>query len=93
MALDLDHTGSVITVPAQSGNGIAISATGPVGYAVGFPNGVTNFRRPASYTNFGNSAIWVAALRRRWRFHPHEPTLFDSQNGRRWQRDRAPRHL
>jgi lantibiotic leader peptide-processing serine protease len=60
-ALDLDHTGSVITVPAQSGSGIAVSATGPVGYAVGFPNGATNFRRPASYTNFGNSAIWVAA--------------------------------
>ena len=60
-ALDLDHTGSVITVPAQSGSGIAVAATGPVGYAVGFPNGATNFRRPASYTNFGNSAIWVAA--------------------------------
>jgi subtilisin family serine protease len=60
-ALDLDHTGSVITVPAQSGSGIAVAATGPVGYAVGFPNGATNFRRPASYTNIGNSAIWVAA--------------------------------
>jgi lantibiotic leader peptide-processing serine protease len=60
-ALDLDHTGSVITVPAQSGSGIAVAATGPVGYAVGFPNGATNFRRPASYTNFGNSTIWVAA--------------------------------
>jgi lantibiotic leader peptide-processing serine protease len=60
-ALDLDHTGSVITVPAESGSGIAVAATGPVGYAVGFPNGATNFRRPASYTNFGNSAIWVAA--------------------------------
>jgi subtilisin family serine protease len=60
-ALDLDHTDSVISVPAQSGSGIAVSATGPVGYAVGFPNGATNFRRPASYTNFGNSAIWVAA--------------------------------
>ncbi|HKQ89767.1 MAG TPA: S8 family serine peptidase [Blastocatellia bacterium] len=60
-ALDLDHTGSVITVPAQSGSAIAVSATGPVGYAVGFPNGGANFRRQASYTNIGNSAIWVAA--------------------------------
>jgi subtilisin family serine protease len=59
--LDLDHSGSVISVPAQSGSGIAVSATGPVGYAVGYPNGATNFRRLASYTNFGNSAIWVAA--------------------------------
>jgi subtilisin family serine protease len=60
-ALDLDHSGSFISVPAQSGSGIAVAATGPVGYAVGYPNGATNFRRLASYTNFGNSAIWVAA--------------------------------
>jgi subtilisin family serine protease len=60
-ALDLDHSGSFISVPAQSGSGIAVSATAPVGYAVGYPNGGANFRRPASYTNFGNSAIWVAA--------------------------------
>jgi subtilisin family serine protease len=59
--LDLDHSGNFITVPAQSGSGITVAATGPVGYAVGFPNGATNFRRPASYTNFGNSVIWVAA--------------------------------
>lgn len=59
--LDLDHTGSVITVPAMSGSGIAVSATAPVGYAVGYPNGATNFRRPASYTNFGNSLVWLAA--------------------------------
>jgi subtilisin family serine protease len=59
--LDLDHSGSIITVPAESGSGIAISATGPVGYAVGWPNGATNFRRPASYTNYGSSVIWVAA--------------------------------
>jgi len=59
--LDLDHSGSYISVPAMSGSGIAVSATGPVGYAVGYPNGATNFRRPASYTNFGNSIIWLAA--------------------------------
>jgi lantibiotic leader peptide-processing serine protease len=55
--IDLDHSGSLISVPAQSGSGIAVSATGPVGFALG----ATNFRRPASYTNYGNSAIWVAA--------------------------------
>jgi subtilisin family serine protease len=59
--LDLDHSESFISVPAQSGSGIAVSATGPIGYAVGYPNGATNFRRLASYSNFGNSAIWVAA--------------------------------
>jgi len=60
-ALDLDHSGSIITVPAMSGGGIAVSATGPVGFAVNWPNGATNFRRPASYTNFGTSLVNVAA--------------------------------
>lgn len=55
--LDLDHTGNVITVPAQSGSGVAVSATGPVGFALG----ETNVRRIASYTNYGTSAITVAA--------------------------------
>jgi subtilisin family serine protease len=59
--LDLDHSGNLISTPAQSGSGIAVSATGPMGFAVGWPNGATNFSRPASYTNFGNSAINVAA--------------------------------
>lgn len=59
--LDLDHTGNLIVIPAMSGAGIAVSATGPVGYAVGYPNGATNFRRPSSYTNFGNSLVTVAA--------------------------------
>jgi subtilisin family serine protease len=55
--LDLDHSGAVTSVPAQSGSGIAVSATGPVGYAYG----ATNFDRPASYTNYGNSVVNVAA--------------------------------
>jgi subtilisin family serine protease len=56
-ALDLDHTNNLISVPAQSANVIAVSATGPLGFAVGYPNGATDFSRPASYTNFGQSAI------------------------------------
>ena len=59
--LDLDHSGNVVALPGSAASAIAISATGPVGYAVGYPNGATNFRRPASYTNFGSSAIWIAA--------------------------------
>jgi len=58
---DLDHTGNLITVPAQSGSAIAVSATAPVGFAVGWPNGATNFRDPTTYTNYGNSLVWVAA--------------------------------
>ena len=59
-ALDLDHSDSATTVPAMSGSGLAISATGPEGYAVGYPNGATNFRAFASYSNWGNSLVSVA---------------------------------
>jgi subtilisin family serine protease len=41
------------SIPAQSGNGMAVSATGPYGLA--------NFDQPASYTNYGQSVINVAA--------------------------------
>lgn len=55
--LDLDHAGNLVSVPAQSGSGIAVSATGPVGFAYG----ATNFSRIASYTNYGTSVVNVAA--------------------------------
>jgi subtilisin family serine protease len=41
------------SIPAQSGNGMAVSATGPYNQA--------NFDMPASYTNYGQSVIDVAA--------------------------------
>jgi len=56
-ALDLDHSGNLISVPAQSGAGVSVSATAPMGFALG----ATDFDRPASYTNYGASAINVAA--------------------------------
>jgi subtilisin family serine protease len=55
--IDLDHSGNLVTVPAESGAGIAVSATGPVGFATGG----NNFDAPASYTNYGNSVVHVAA--------------------------------
>ncbi len=47
------------SVPAQSGNGIAVSALAPVGFFS--PFGSTNTDLPASYTNIGRSVIGVAA--------------------------------
>lgn len=41
------------SIPAQSGNGMAVAATGPYGLA--------DFDRPASYTNYGQSVIDVTA--------------------------------
>jgi subtilisin family serine protease len=43
----------VWSIPAQSGNGMAVAATGPYG--------LTDFDRPASYTNYGESVVNVAA--------------------------------
>jgi len=54
--IDFGQARNYTTVPAESGNGIAVSATGPLGFALG----ATNFRRPASYSNYGEGTIWVA---------------------------------
>jgi len=56
-AEDLDHTGNLIFIPAQSVGVISVSATGPMGWALGS----TDLDRPASYTNYGQSAITFAA--------------------------------
>lgn len=56
-ALDLDREKNLIVTPAESGNAIAISATAPLEWAYG----ETNYERPASYSNFGNSLVWLAA--------------------------------
>jgi subtilisin family serine protease len=50
-SVDLDSR--LWAIPAQSGNGMAVAATGPYGWA--------NFDRPASYTNFGLSVVNVTA--------------------------------
>jgi subtilisin family serine protease len=56
-AYDLDHSGNLITTPAMSGNGLAVSSTAPKGFGMG----ATNFTRVSSYTNYGSSMISVAA--------------------------------
>jgi subtilisin family serine protease len=48
----VDLNSRLWSIPAQSGNGIAVSATGPVNLA--------NFDRLASYSNYGRSVITVA---------------------------------
>src|SRR5213594_1125517 len=54
---DLDHTNDLMSLPAMAPHVIAVSATGPLGFATG----ATNYDRPASYTNFGQSAVDFAA--------------------------------
>jgi subtilisin family serine protease len=57
----LDLNSRVFSVPAQSGNGMAVSATGPIGFGVFGFNPPAVFDRLASYSNFGQSVINVAA--------------------------------
>ena len=60
-ALDLDHSGNLIELPGMSGSGIAVSATAPVGYAVGWPNSTADPRQISTYTNYGHSIVSLAA--------------------------------
>ncbi|HEX4935664.1 MAG TPA: S8 family serine peptidase, partial [Gemmatimonadaceae bacterium] len=53
---DLDHTDNLVFVPAQAPGVVSVAATGPLGFGLG----ATNFDRPASYTNYGQSAISFA---------------------------------
>lgn len=54
--MDLGQSKSYTSVPAESGSGLAVSASGPMGFALG----ATNFRRPASYSNYGEGTVSVA---------------------------------
>jgi lantibiotic leader peptide-processing serine protease len=55
--LNLDFVRDYYVAPAESGSGIAVSSTGPMGFGLG----ATNFERPASYSNYGTSVVHVAA--------------------------------
>jgi len=55
--IDFGQAGNYTAVPAESGSGLAISATGPLAYAYG----AINFRRSSSYTNYGEGMIFAAA--------------------------------
>ena len=55
--VDLGQAANYTSVPAESGSGIAVSATGPIGWALG----ATNYHSPASYSNYGEGTVFVAA--------------------------------
>ncbi len=61
--------GRLVSIPAQSGNGMAISATGPIG--------LQDFDRLASYSNYGRSVIDVAAPGGDFMSYPEPTWMFD----------------
>lgn len=54
--IDFGQAGNLVCVPGDSGSGLAVSATAPLGFALG----ATNFRRPASYSSYGEGYVTVA---------------------------------
>jgi subtilisin family serine protease len=58
-AIDIDHTNNLVFVPAQSVGVLAVAATAPSGFYT--PSPLEGVDAPASYTNFGQSAISFAA--------------------------------
>lgn len=55
--IDFGQSQDWTVVPGTSGSGIAVSATAPMGWA----QGATNYDRPASYSNYGEGLVSVAA--------------------------------
>jgi subtilisin family serine protease len=55
----LDLNSQFVSIPAQSGVGMAVAATAPVGWAAAGFDG--DFDKPASYTNVGQSVVTLAA--------------------------------
>ena len=55
--IDFGQAGNLTSVPAASGSGLAVSATAPLAWAYG----ATDFDRPASYSNYGEGLVTVAA--------------------------------
>jgi subtilisin family serine protease len=57
-AYDFDHTANLVFYPGQATGVVNVAATGPMGWAV--PGTAFDLDRPASYTNYGQSAISFA---------------------------------
>jgi lantibiotic leader peptide-processing serine protease len=55
--IDFGQAGNLTAVPASSGSGLAVSATAPLGWALG----ATDYDRPASYSNYGEGFVTVSA--------------------------------
>jgi len=58
--IDLGQAADITSVPAESGSGIAVTATGPIDWWEVFGPS-SSLRTPASYSNFGEGTSYVAA--------------------------------
>lgn len=58
-AIDFNHTADLVDMPAQAVNVVTVAATAPVGWALDPAN--ADLDVPTTYTNYGTSAIDLAA--------------------------------
>jgi subtilisin family serine protease len=85
--LDLGQLMDVIVIPAQSGSGLAISATGPIGWQA---VGNTDFRRLASYSNWGEDLVDLAGPGGDFVYPGNEDCTFDGTTFPCWVFDMVP---
>ena len=79
--------GDLISVPAQAGSGLAVSATGPIGWQA---NGNADFDRLASYSNYGEGLINIAAPGGDFAYPGNELCTFDGTTFPCWVFDMVP---
>ena len=62
-AADLQHDGSVISIPNETAGAMSVAATGPIGFAETLFGGSPSepAETPAVYTNYGTNAVDLAA--------------------------------
>jgi subtilisin family serine protease len=85
--LDFGQLRDAIVIPAQSGSGLAISATGPLGWQA---LGSMDFRRFASYSNWGEDLVNLAGPGGDFAYPGDEFCTFDGTTIRCWAFDMVP---
>lgn len=75
--IDFGQAWNYISVPAQSGTGLAVSATGPLGFAYG----ATDYSAPASYSNYGEGFVSLAGPGGDGRYPGNENCLMPVNGG------------
>lgn len=85
--VDFGQLQDAISIPAQSGSGLGIAATGPVGWQA---TGAMNFRRFASYSSWGEDLVTLAGPGGDFVYPGNENCTFDGTTFPCWVFDMVP---
>ncbi len=84
---DFGQLQDTIMIPAMSGSGLAISATGPLGWQA---TGAMDFRRFASYSSWGEDLVTLAGPGGDFAYPGNEECTFDGTTFPCWVFDMVP---